>query len=219
MNIFKLLVYKIKEEVNCNFVFHLMIKKIIRRINKDIINFIEIGTAFGDSSTKVIYKELNKSSKNFQLIGFEPIDEIFKSADSRWKNVVNVKILKNYFLSEQSINFLIEVIKREIKDDSILQNNIDNYLNIRPENFVDKKSLPAPSIIFIDSIRYSHVAILNTIWEFGMNDAIIIMEDDIPGYGELKIIEKYFSLHNLQKIRCYPHQWPYISFTFDKKNN
>jgi predicted DNA-binding ArsR family transcriptional regulator len=217
MAIVKILVHKLKEDVNFNISFHLMINKIIREINKDNINFFEIGTAYGDSSTRVIYKELNKAGKKFQLTGFEPIDEIHKTAVNRWKDFNNVKILKNYFLSTDSVKFLVEVIKKEITDGQTLKNNIYNYLTIPSEFLVERTLLSSPSIIFIDSIRYSHVGIVNTIMELELNDAVIIMEDDIPNYGELRIIEKYFKLSNLKKFRCYPHQWPYISFMLDKR--
>ena len=217
MNILKVFVHKIKEEVNFNISFHFMIKKIIRTINKESINFFEIGTAYGDSSTKVIYKKLSNTGKKFCLTGFEPVDEIFKVAADNWKDFKNVKIMKNYFLSADSIKFMVDVIKKEMTDPLILQNNIKNYLGIPIEQLVTKDLLPKPAVIFIDSIRYSHAGIVNTILDLNMNDAVIIMEDDIPGFGELKIIEKYFSLSNLKKFRCYPHQWPYISFTVNSR--
>jgi hypothetical protein len=217
MDILKVLVHKIKEEVNYNISFHLMIRIIIKDLKKESINFFEIGTAYGDSSTKVIFKELNKTGKKFQLTGFEPVNEIHTAAAARWKGYSNVKILKNYFLSPDSIPFLVKVIKKEISDDQTLQNNIKNYVSLPLNQLVTRNLLPAPTVIFIDSIRYSHAGIVNTILDLKMNDAIIVMEDDIPDYGELKIIKKYFTLGNLKKFRCYPHQWPYISFTIEDR--
>lgn len=219
MNIIKSLVHKIKEEVNYNISFHLMIKEILSQINEESINFFEIGTAYGDSSTKVIFGKLLNTGKKFMMTGFEPINEIHKVAAERWKNYDNVEILKNYFLSSASIKFLVEVIKKEIADDLTLQNNIKNYLSIPLEFLVKRELLRKPDIIFIDSIRYSHAGIVNTICELNLNDAVIVMEDDIPDYGELKIIEKHFSLTNLKKFRCYPHQWPYISFRANKRKD
>jgi len=114
---------------------------------------------------------------------------------------------------------MVEVIKKEITDENLLRHNIKQYLNIPAEQLITRKLFQAPEIIFIDSIRYSHAGIINTILDLNMNDAIIIMEDDIPDYGELKIIEEYFSISNLKKFRCYPHQWPYISFKVDKRRD
>ncbi len=112
---------------------------------------------------------------------------------------------------------MVELIKKEIEDEQTLQHNIKNYLNIPVERLVTRDLLPLPDIIFIDSIRYSHAGIVNTILDLKMNNAVVVMEDDIPGYGELKIIEKYFSLSKLKKFRCYPHQWPYLLFKVDNK--
>jgi hypothetical protein len=38
------------------------------------------------------------------------------------------------------------------------------------------------------------------------------MEDDIPGYGELAIIESEFELRKLGRHKIQGHPWPFVEF-------
>ena len=54
----------------------------------------------------------------------------------------------------------------------------------------------------------------------GNLDCYFIMEEDYfyeGNYGELNIIQKYFKLKNVEKIKNITWQWPFVIFKIDQK--
>jgi len=207
-----------KNNLNNNFYFKQMLRKEIKYAsNIEGFNVLEVGTADGDSSTQALYKVLKKTGNNFNIIGLEPNKNVFDKALSNTKTLSNVTVLNKYFLSQNSIEYFLTKI------DDILPIEIDKtgikkqYLAISYENkfFIEQNYIP--NLIFIDSIRYSHLAIIKTLVDFKYHSARLIMEDDIPNGGELKIITKYFKVNNVKNYRCFPHQWPFVAFNISKE--
>jgi len=206
---------KYKNNLNYNFFFKRMIYKELKTINDKII-MSEIGTGYGDSSTIAIYKQLRKLKNDFSLICFEPEKEIFKIAKNNTKLLINTVIFNKYFLSSNSVDFLLTNVNKYIHDDELLVRIKKMYIMINPDELIKIDNVEIPNIVFIDSIRYSHFAIIKTLTEFN-KDIKVIMEDDIPGFGELKIIQKHFSIRNIKYYRCFPHQWPFVAFNLISK--
>jgi len=200
-----------KNNLNNNRWFYLMVRSQFRKALKDEITVLEIGTAFGDSSTKSLYRNLKSSGKKYFLIGYEPIDVCYDKAMSIWSEVEGVHLEKKYFLTESAIAFYKEAIALENLEPAV-KGNILNSSDINAEMLV-KEFLYKPDFIFIDSIRYSHLAIVKSIVDLGLHkNATIIMEDDIPDFGETSLIQKHFKLKNINRHRCYPHQWPFVTY-------
>ena len=64
---------------------------------KENINIIEIGTAFGDNSTKILYNLLKKrKTDNFTMMSYEG-SNTFEKAYDLWKNTDNISIINEYF--------------------------------------------------------------------------------------------------------------------------
>jgi len=188
-----------------------MVRSQLKKTSKEEITMLEIGTAFGDSSTKSLFRNLKKSGKKYFLLCYEPIDFCYDKAMNIWKDVKDVLIVKKYFLTENAIAFYKEAIVLENLD-TTLQKDILKSIDINSDMLVNKFHYK-PDFIFIDSVRYSHLAIVKSIVDLGLHkNAIIIMEDDIPGFGEIAIIQKHFKVENISKHRCYPHQWPFITY-------
>jgi predicted O-methyltransferase YrrM len=188
-----------------------MVRSQFRKLLKNEITVLEIGTAFGDSSTKSLYRNLKSSGKKFRLIGYEPMDICYNKAKNNWNGVEEVRLEKKYFLTKNAIVFFREAIILEELEPDLKQDVLKN-MELNSEMLI-KDFFYKPDFIFIDSIRYSHLAIIKSIVDLGLHkNATIIMEDDIPGFGEIAIIQKHFRLENISKHRCYPHQWPFVTY-------
>lgn len=200
-----------KNNLNNNQWFYSMVHSQLRRTLKDSIIVLEIGTAFGDSSTKSLYRNLKSSGKKYSLIGYEPMSTCYDKAMSIWSGVEDVHLEKKYFLTENAIAFFKKTIELENLGPTLKENILKN-VDIDPSMLL-KEFHYKPDFIFIDSIRYSHLAIVKSIVDLGLHkNAIIIMEDDIPGFGETAIIQKHFKLKNMNRHRCFPHQWPFVTY-------
>jgi len=205
-----------KNNLNNNLLFKKMIYNELKKITSDKIKMFEIGTAYGDSSTIAIWKQLKKNQKGFSLFCFEPVEEIFEVAQRNIKHLTNTYVLQKYFLSTESVNFFLMRASKYIHDTKNLEGIKNVYKGINPNELITIDNLEIPNIVFIDSIRYSHFAIVKTLNEFNKNIRVI-MEDDIPSFGELKIIQEEFNIKNVKYYRCFPHQWPFVAFNLISK--
>jgi hypothetical protein len=200
-----------KNNLNNNRWFYSMVRSQFQNTPNDKITVLEIGTAFGDSSTKSLFRNLKSSGKEYFLLGYEPMDSCYTKATSIWSGVEGVRIEKKYFLTQNAITFFKQAIALEdlepaVKRDFLKSFEIESGMLVHEFHW-------KPDFIFIDSIRYSHLAIVRSIVDLGLHqNATVIMEDDIPGFGETAIIQKHFQLKNVNRHRCYPHQWPFVTY-------
>lgn len=196
---------------------HSMLNKIFEEVqipkNKKI-KILEIGTGYGDGSTKILYDIMNKLDVDFEIISYEGIEECFISAEDIWKNTTNVEIRNKFFCNKDDIrNFVFPNIQSE--DGPLTKEHYyEKYKKtLLMENFEESIDF-VPDVVIIDSWRFCHVAILKKLKEFCDNNTIIIMEDDFGYYGEQEIIEKYFELKNLKRYdRMDSEVWNFIKFT------
>ena len=78
---------------------------------------------------------------------------------------------------------------------------------------------PGPiDLLFIDSVRYTHLAILRTALTWLSTETVIVMEDDIPDYGELAFIESEFELRKVRRHEIAEHPWPLVEFKLARKS-
>lgn len=206
-----------RDDLNNNYFFKNMIKSVIRNVHSPVIRLFEIGTAAGNQSTKAIYAKLSKSGRQFELIGFEPSLDLYAKAVETWKNAPNVKILHNYFFTDEGLRFNQKVIQEILRSSpEVLNERYQQLENAkRSDRLITDIRFDRPDIIVIDSIRYSHIGIIHSIFQLGMSNALIVMEDDIQSLGELEIIKKYYKITTLTIHRCFPHQWPFAVFRFE----
>lgn len=187
-------------------------------MKKKHINIIEIGTAFGDNSTKILYNLLKKrKTDNFTMMSYEG-SNTFKKAYDLWKNTDNISIINEYFCKKEDINdLLIPNIPDYIEDYKVSSVNLkksrQNILN--NTNFFTEINM-IPDIIFIDCSRFMHLPIINLCQElFNNNKIYYVMEEDYfynNIYGEIEIIKKYFNINIIKIYDFKEHQWPFILF-------
>ena len=185
--------------------------------NQKNINLIEIGAAFGDNSTKILYNSLKSNTDNFNFISYEGSDS-FEYAKKLWNDEENITLINEYFCKKDDINnLLIPNIPDYIVDykesGERIKKSREKILN--NTNFFTQINI-IPDIVFIDCSRFMHLPIISLCNELFSNKLVYyIMEDDYYHdniFGELEIIKKYFTI-NIVKIYNYEkHQWPFVVF-------
>ena len=186
----------------------------------DTINVLEIGTGEGANSTKILYDFFYNKDKQFKIVSYEGMPDLFGRANNLWKNHNNVSIINEYFTKKEDIlELLIPNLPNYIIDYNETSERLKTkYLKVMNENnnYFTKIDMK-PDIIFIDSSRFMHLPIINLCHELFKNNpnTIIIMEEDYyvnNNYGELEIIQNNFELANLVKYKKGSWQWPFVSF-------
>lgn len=193
--------------------------------NENEIKVLEIGTGEGANSTKILYNFFQKHNKNFKIVSYEGMFELYSRANRLWSLTDNVFIMNEYFVKKNDINELLipslpdyiedyretnDRFKRKYK--SVMTSNDNFFTSI---DFV-------PDVIFVDSSRFMHLPIINLCYEISKTNpkTLFIMEEDyyIDGnYGELEIIQKHFNLRNVVKYKKGSWQWPFVSFNIQSK--
>lgn len=191
---------------------------------KENINIIEVGTGYGENSTVILYNYFKNKGKKFNLHSYEGLKKCFKKASEKWSKFENVKIFNEYFCNKEDIQKLLipnipEYIVDYKEDNKRL---INKYSNLELDGNVIININILPDIIFIDCSRFMHLPIINKFYDLmeGNCDCYFIMEEDYyyeGNYGELNIIQKYFKLKNVEKIKNSKWQWPFIIFKIDYK--
>ena len=191
---------------------------------KENINIIEVGTGYGNNSTCVLYNYFKNKGKKFNLHSYEGLKKCFIKASEIWSKIGNVKIFNEYFCNKEDIQkLLIPNIPSYIvdyKEDN--KRLVSKYLNLKLEGNITNSINLLPDIIFIDCSRFMHLTIINKCYDLmkGNLDCYFIMEEDYfyeGNYGELNIIQKYFKLKNVEKIKNSTWQWPFIIFKINYK--
>lgn len=197
------------------------------------INILEIGTGFGNGTTKHLYDYFE--NKSFTINSYEGVDECFIHASKLWHDYENVHIHNLFFCNKGDI---LKMILPNLRDDLTPGSPLTkkhygkDYLNTRmKDNFVSLIDF-TPDIILIDSWRFSHGAIVNKCKEFVKPSTLFIVEEDFPHLttptgsgkgppfypngGEQDIIQKYFDIYN---IKYYDSHWGDVFnfFTFNIK--
>jgi hypothetical protein len=170
---------------------------------------VEVGSGGGGGSTVALHRALSAGGSRFRLVGYEGEADLATEAADRWSGVDEVDVVNEYFMQREDIDLTIKP--------RIAPGDIDAYLPVfdavaRAENFL-ATAPPGPiDLLFIDSVRYTHLAILHAAQPWLGPKTVVLMEDDIPGYGELAIVESVFELGHVSRHELRRHPWPLVEF-------
>lgn len=172
-------------------------------------NVVEVGTGGGEGSTVAIHRALTADDSSFEVVGYEGDPELADQAARYWSDADEVRVVNEYFMHRDDIDRVVRP--------RITPNDRPAYLPVFDavagvENFL---VTPPPSpidLLFIDSVRYTHVAILRAARPWLGDETIVVMEDDIPEYGELSIVESEFELRDVSRHKLDGHPWPLVEF-------
>lgn len=170
---------------------------------------VEVGTGGGRGSTVAIYRALMAANCPFRLVGYEGDRELATQASRYWSGKPDVHVVNEYFMHRQDIDLTVKPrVAPDDRDsyipefDAVAANG--NFLATSPPGQVD--------LLFIDSVRYTHLAILRAAAPSIHPETVVVMEDDIPDYGELAIVESEFELRNVNTHEIDGHPWPLVQF-------
>jgi hypothetical protein len=170
---------------------------------------VEVGTGGGRGSTVAIHRALTAGKFPFQLVGYEGEANLALHASRYWSDSEDVQIVNEYFMRREDID--LEVKPRVAPRDraSYLPTfdavaRVENFLATPPPGPID--------LLFIDSVRYTHLAILHAATPWLQSEPVVLMEDDIDGYGELAIIESELELRDISRHEIEGHPWPFVEF-------
>jgi hypothetical protein len=208
----------------------------LRTIFKDIhlpqdklINILEIGTGYGDGSTRVLNQIMTETGHKYFINSYEGVQECFDKANKLYLNSATTKIHNEFFIKKIDI---IEMVIPNILDDKPPLTK-EHYINtyhkyLLQENYAGNIEY-IPDIIFIDSVRFSHLGIINKCKQYCNENTIFIMEEDFAfegsglGYGgppqtqigyEQTIVSRYFNLKNIKYYTSKTsNSWNFITFT------
>lgn len=170
---------------------------------------VEVGTGGGRGSTAAINRALTASNCGCQLIGYEGNPELAAAAAEYWGGANDVRVVNEYFMHPEDIYDVVAPLVTENDRASYLPEfaavaTVENFLVTIPPGPID--------LLFIDSIRYTHLAILRAASPWLKPETVVLMEDDIPDYGELAIVENELELQNVTTHELAGHLWPLVEF-------
>jgi hypothetical protein len=170
---------------------------------------VEVGTGGGKGSTAAIHRALTATDRPFRLVGYEGDAELASLATEHWNGTEEVQVVNEYFMHRDDIDRVVKPRVAPADRDAYLPEfdavaAAENFLATSPPGPID--------LLFVDSVRYTHLAILRAAESWLRPDAVVVMEDDIPGYGELAIVESELELRDVARHEIGGHQWPLVEF-------
>jgi len=194
-------------------------KEMIERLFSDNLpannsTILEIGSADGTGTTKLIFDFCKENNIECTLESYEGISSLADKAKEFWKEEPSVTIHDRFFCNKEGI--YDKVLPNLFSEGTLtVEHYLKDYDSIcKVGKFVDTAPF-TPNIVFIDSWRFCHAAIVQKCKDLFSKDTLFIMEDDIPNYGETEILQKYFTLNNLKKYDgvLSDGTWNFITFT------
>jgi predicted O-methyltransferase YrrM len=177
---------------------------------------VEVGTGGGRGSTVAIHRALSARGCPFQLIGYEGDAELAALAARHWCDADNVRVVNEYFMHREDIDHT--VTPRVAPGDQ--ESYFPEFAAVaEKENFLATPPPGPVDLLFVDSVRYTHLAILSAAAPWLRSGTIVLMEDDIPEYGELAIVESEFELLDVARHQIGGHQWPLVQFRIKRGPN
>lgn len=170
---------------------------------------VEVGTGGGRGSTVAIHRALTACSCPFQLVGYEGDAELAAQASDHWSDERDVHVVNEYFMRRDDIDLTVKPrVAPDDRDSYFPEFDTvaakDNFLTTAPPGLID--------LLFVDSVRYTHVAILRATLPWLQPETVVVMEDDIPDYGELAIVESELELRQVTRHEIETHPWPLVEF-------
>jgi predicted O-methyltransferase YrrM len=175
---------------------------------------IEVGTGGGRGSTAAIHRALTARNHRFQLVGYEGDGELAQQAATYWEDVPEVRVVNEYFMHPGDIDQAVKPLVAPKERDSYFP-----WFDARRDGKFLETPPPGPiDLLFIDSVRYTHLAILRTALPWLAKESVVVMEDDIPDYGELAFIESEFKLRKVRRHEISEHPWPLVEFKLARQS-
>ena len=153
---------------------------------------------------------------DYRIESYEGITDCYEKAISFWetRDESNIKIINKFFCDKEDIENL--VMPNIIGEGRIMtrEHYVTNYTKILETGIFEGDIDYTPDIIFIDSWRFCHAAIVNKCKKYCNEDTIFIVEDDFRTYGEEEILKRYFDLKNLKRFNGNMSRgvWNFITF-------
>jgi predicted O-methyltransferase YrrM len=168
---------------------------------------VEIGTGGGAGSTVSIHRALTAGNCQFELLCYEGDPKLAMHAASHWAGVQDVQIVNEYFVHREDID--LAVLPR------IPQSDRETYLPYfeavaTADNFLATPPAGEIDLLFIDSVRYTHLAILRAAMPWLRPETVVLMEDDIPGFGELAIVKSELRVRRVTRHEIGASPWPFV---------
>jgi hypothetical protein len=181
-----------------------------------VFSMVEVGTGAGKGSTMSVYSALKRGAQEFLLYSYEGDRVLAGLAKNVWRESVNVKIINEFFMQKTDIGPLI--LPFLSPDDRVRYEKVfasymrrKNYLRTIP---------PAPvDLLFIDSVRYTHLPIIRQATRFLHPGSLVLIEEDIPDRGERGIIERFYELSNVREFQVSGSMWPFCAFHIAKSKD
>ena len=170
---------------------------------------VEVGTGGGEGSTVAIQRALTASNCRFELIGYEGDADLAARAAQHWADVDGVHVVNEYFMRREDID---RAVKPHVAP-ADRESYIPEFEAIATKGNFLATTPPAPiDLLLIDSVRYTHLGILQAARPWLRPDTVVVMEDDIPDYGEVAIVESEFELRDVTRHEIDEHPWPLVEF-------
>jgi predicted O-methyltransferase YrrM len=170
---------------------------------------VEVGTGGGRGSTVAIHRALAASNCPVRLVGYEGDSELAMQASRYWRDAQEVEVVNEYFMSREDIDLVVKPWVAPADRDAYLPEF--DALETKPNFLVTLPPGPI-DLLFVDSVRYTHLAIMRAAAPWLQPETLVVMEDDIPGYGELANVESEFELLKVARHEIGGHQWPLVEF-------
>ncbi len=170
---------------------------------------VEVGSGGGQGSTVALHRVFTASGCRFRLVGYEGNAELALHASRFWNDTPDVTVVNEYFMNRTDVDLAVKPRVAPGDRASYLPEfdvvaAAENFLVTNPPGPID--------LLFIDSVRYTHLAILRAAAPWLQSETVVVMEDDIPGYGELAIVESQLELRNVARHEIDDHPWPLVEF-------
>jgi predicted O-methyltransferase YrrM len=171
---------------------------------------VEVGTGGGKGSTVAIHRALLATGQPFRLVGYEGNAELASLASEHWHSSDEVQVVNEYFMHREDIDRAVKPRVAPADREAYLPEfdavaTAVNFLATTPPGPID--------LLFVDSVRYTHLAILRAAMPWLRPETVLMMEDDIPEYGELAIVKSEFELRDVATHEIEGHPWPLVEFT------
>jgi predicted O-methyltransferase YrrM len=170
---------------------------------------VEVGTGGGRGSTAAIHRALTAAARPFLLVGYEGNPELAAEASRHWDETQDVHVVNEYFMQREDIDL---VVKPRVSSDD-RASYLPEFDAVAAAGSFLATAPPGPiDLLFVDSVRYTHLAILRAAAPWLRPETVVVMEDDIPGGGELALVQSELELRDVVRHELDGHVWPLVEF-------
>jgi predicted O-methyltransferase YrrM len=177
---------------------------------KRTINILEVGAGSGKGSTVSLFRAAQRAGLPFTITSYECDRSLFEMAVQHWQGTKEVRLINEFFMQRSDLQdkVLCHILPEDAESYRATfqryEQSSTNYFHTKPPVPID--------LMFIDSVRYTHLPAVVLGRRFLRQNGVVLMEDDIPDFGETRILEKHLALKDAKRCRLSSHHWPFVSF-------